>query len=82
LQEARRQACVAIDFYNQPGDKRSLADFVVHMHLAWQNMLHADLERRGVNIYFREKNLHQEGIQGFHSDSRKCRILHRFEKRD
>lgn len=56
LEEARRQACVAIDFYNRSSDKRSFTDFVVHMHLAWQNLLHADFEKRKVNIYFREKN--------------------------
>ncbi|MDR6507743.1 DUF3644 domain-containing protein [Arthrobacter oryzae] len=56
MQEARRQACVAVDFYNRPGDRRSFADFVVHMHLAWQNLLHADLVRRGENIFYREKN--------------------------
>lgn len=56
MQEARRQAVVAIDFYNRPGDSRSLLDFVVHMHLAWQNLLHADLMRRHVNIYFRERD--------------------------
>jgi len=51
LQEARRQACLAIDFYNRPGDKRSFYDFVVHSHLAWQNLLHADLARRKINIF-------------------------------
>jgi hypothetical protein len=56
LDEAKRQALVAIDFYNRPGDRRSYLDFVVHMHLAWQNLLHADLMKRGQNIYYREKN--------------------------
>lgn len=54
--EARRQACLAIDFYNRPGDRRSYLDFVVHMHLAWQNLLHADRMRRSESIFFREKN--------------------------
>ncbi|MGP5023282.1 DUF3644 domain-containing protein [Glutamicibacter arilaitensis] len=55
LQEARRQACVAVDFYNRPGDRQSYADFVVHMHLAWQNLLHANFMRAKTNIYFRER---------------------------
>ncbi len=55
LQEARRQALLGVDFYNRPGDKRSFYDFVVHMHLAWQNLLHADLERRKVDYYYRDK---------------------------
>lgn len=56
MQEARRQACLAIDFYNRPGDRRSYLDFVVHMHLAWQNLLHADRMRRNEPIFFREGN--------------------------
>ncbi len=55
LEESKRQALVAIDFYNRSGDKRSLHDFVVHMHLAstpaaassgWtESRRHGDLER-------------------------------------
>lgn len=54
LDEARRQALVAIDFYNRPGDRRSFSDFIVHIHLAWQNLLHADRMRRKVEIFYRE----------------------------
>lgn len=54
LDEARRQALVAIDFYNRPGDRRSFSDFIVHIHLAWQNLLHADRMRRKLEIFYRE----------------------------
>lgn len=54
LDEARRQALVAIDFYNRPGDRRSFVDFIVHIHLAWQNLLHADRTRRNEAIFYRE----------------------------
>jgi len=54
LDEARRQALVAIDFYNRPGDRRSISDFIVHIHLAWQNLLHADRMRRKAEIFYRE----------------------------
>lgn len=64
LNEARRQALVAVDFYNRPGDKRSLLDFVVHMHLAWQDLLHADLMRRGQNIFYKESNGRYRRING------------------
>ena len=56
MQEARRQACLAIDFYNRPGDRRSYLDFVVHMHLARQNLLHADRVRRHEPLFYRAKN--------------------------
>lgn len=54
LEESRRQALVAVEFYNRPGDRRSYGDFIVHMHLAWQNLLHADRMRRRLEIYYRE----------------------------
>lgn len=54
LDEARRQALVAIDFYNRPGDRRSFGDFIVHIHLAWQNLLHADRIKRKAEIFYRE----------------------------
>lgn len=60
MQEARRQACLAIDFYNRPGDRRSYLDFVIHMHLAWQNLLHADRMRRDEPIVYRAANGHYE----------------------
>lgn len=54
LDEARRQAFVAINFYNRPGDRRSFSDFIVHIHLAWQNLFHADRMRRKAEIFYRE----------------------------
>ena len=54
LDEGRRQALVAIDFYNRPGDRRSFGDYIVHIHLAWQNLLHANRMRRKVGIFYRE----------------------------
>lgn len=54
LQESRRQACLAIDFYNRPSEKRSYLDFVVHMHLAWQFLLHASFERDKIDYLYRD----------------------------
>lgn len=59
LDEARRQALVAIDFYNRPADRRSFSDFIVHVHLAWQNLTHADRMRRKLEIYYRESGGHR-----------------------
>jgi hypothetical protein len=53
LEESKRQALVAIDFYNRSGDKRSLHDFVVHMHLAWLHLLHAEFEQAGTPYVYR-----------------------------
>lgn len=55
LQESRRQACTAIDFYNRSGDKRSYLDFVVHMHLAWQYLLQAECELQKQDYVYRNR---------------------------
>lgn len=52
LNESGRQALVAVDFYNRAGDRRSLHDFVVHMHLAWLHLLHAEFEQAGVSYIY------------------------------
>ena len=58
LQESRRQACTAIDFYNRSGDERSYYDFVVHMHLAWQYLMHAECERQKQDYLYRNERGH------------------------
>ncbi|AZA13095.1 hypothetical protein CCHOA_03420 [Corynebacterium choanae] len=54
LEESRRQALVAIDFYNRPGDRRSNSDFIVHLHLAWQNLLLASRMKNDRQIYYQK----------------------------
>ncbi len=56
LEESKHQALVAIDFYNRAGDKRSLYDFVIHihMHLAWLHLLHAEFEQAGTPYVYRD----------------------------
>lgn len=58
LAESRRQACVAVDFYNRSGDRRSYHDFVMHMHTAWLYLLQAEFERGGVDYIYRNSRGH------------------------
>lgn len=58
LNESRRQACVAVDFYNRSGDRRSYHDFVMHMHTAWLYLLHAEFERGKVDYIYRNARGH------------------------
>lgn len=55
LQESRRQACVAIDAYNQSGPERSYLDFVIHMHLAWQYLLHAQCQEQKQDFRYKDE---------------------------
>jgi hypothetical protein len=41
LRASRDEALLAVDFYNQPGRRRRLEGFIVHMHLAWLHLFEA-----------------------------------------
>lgn len=56
LVAARDEALNAVEFYNKPGARRPLESFLVHMHMAWLYLLHAEFERNKINYYYREKN--------------------------
>jgi len=64
LEESKRHALLAIDFYNRSGDGRSYGDFVIHMHLAWLHLLHAEFERGGVDYRCRLPNGRIERVDG------------------
>lgn len=84
LMESRRQACVAVDFYNRSGDRRSYHDFVMHMHTAWLYLLHAEFERGGVDYIHRNARGHalktKDGDSKFW-DLDKC-VKERFAEND
>ncbi len=56
LQAAKNEARLAVDLYNRPSEARSLEGLVVHMHMAWLYMLHAQFIRDGIDFRYREKD--------------------------
>jgi hypothetical protein len=46
---SRDEACLAVRLYNDPAELRSFEGFVVHMHLAWLYVLHAEFTRDKVD---------------------------------
>ena len=49
------EASLAVRLYNDPSEPRSFEGFVVHMHLAWLYLLHAEFERDGIDCRYRQK---------------------------
>jgi hypothetical protein len=49
---SRDEAQLAVRLYNDPSEARSFEGFVVHMHLAWLYLLHAELTRDGVDYRY------------------------------
>ena len=49
---SRDEAQLAVRLYNDPSEARSFEGFVVHMHLAWLYLLHAELTRAGVDFRY------------------------------
>src|SRR2546423_14793064 len=57
LQAAVDEASLAARLYNDPAEVRSFEGFVVHMHLAWLYLLHAELTRDDIDYrYHRHDN--------------------------
>lgn len=52
---AKQEALLAVDLYNRPIHERSFEAFVVHMHIAWTYLLHAQFERSGVDYRYWNK---------------------------
>lgn len=53
---SRAEACLAVRLYNDPAERRSFEGFVVHMHLAWLYLLHAEFARNGMDFRYRQKD--------------------------
>jgi len=52
VKASRDEAILAVRLYNDPTERRSFAAFVVHMHLAWLNLLQAELTRDNVDFRY------------------------------
>jgi hypothetical protein len=49
VQASRDEATLAVRLYNDPIEVRAFEGFVVHMHMAWLYLLHAEFTRDGVD---------------------------------
>lgn len=49
LDASAEEACLAVRLYNDAAEARSFEGFVVHMHLAWLYLLHAQFIRDGTD---------------------------------
>jgi Domain of unknown function (DUF3644) len=56
IEAACAEACLAVRLYNDASERRSFEGFVVHMHLAWLYLLHAEFQRGNVDIRYRKKD--------------------------
>ncbi|WP_052676372.1 DUF3644 domain-containing protein [Microbacterium hydrocarbonoxydans] len=52
LDASVEEACLAVRLYNDSAESRSFEGFVIHMHLAWLYLLHAEFLRDGVDYRY------------------------------
>ncbi|MCU1673476.1 MAG: hypothetical protein JWN77_1589 [Frankiales bacterium] len=55
LEASADEACLAVRLYNDPQQARSFEAFVVHMHMAWLYLLHAEMTRDKIDFRYRDK---------------------------
>lgn len=56
LDASIKEACLAVRLYNDAAESRSFEGFVVHMHLAWLYLLHAEFLRDGIDFRYWDKH--------------------------
>jgi hypothetical protein len=64
LEGAIDEALLAVDLYNQPRQPRRLEGFLVHMHIAWLYLLHAEFRRDGIDYHYRRPSGRYERVDG------------------
>lgn len=52
LDASTEEASLAVRLYNDPAEARSFEGFVIHMHLAWLYLLHAEFIRDGIDFRY------------------------------
>ena len=52
LDASVEEACLAVRMYNDPAETRSFEAFIIHMHLAWLYLLHAQFLRDGTDYRY------------------------------
>ncbi|WP_024794186.1 DUF3644 domain-containing protein [Tomitella biformata] len=55
LNASIEEACLAVRLYNDPAESRAFEGFVIHMHLAWLYLLHAEFLRDGTDYRYWDK---------------------------
>jgi hypothetical protein len=52
LDAATGEACLAVRLYNDAAETRAFEGLVIHMHLAWLYLLHAEFVRDGIDFRY------------------------------
>lgn len=56
VEASRDEASLAVRLYNDPAEVRSFEGFVVHMHLAWLYLLHAQFTRDDIDYRYWQRD--------------------------
>jgi len=64
VEASKQEALEAVDHYNRPRTGRSLEGFLVHMHIAWLYLLHAEFARDKVDFRYHLPNGRLDKIDG------------------
>ncbi len=64
LDGSREEALLAVDLYNQTRQPRRLEGFLIHMHLAWLYLLHAQSCHEHRDYHYRKTNGRFERVDG------------------
>lgn len=64
VKAACHEACFAVDLYNGPEVARSIEAFLIHMHIAWLMLLHALMDRDGIDYRYWKADRRLDYVDG------------------
>lgn len=64
VEASKQEALEAVDHYNRPLAARGLEGFLVHMHIAWLYLMHAEFARDKIDYRYRLPNGRLDKIDG------------------
>lgn len=64
VEASKQEALEAVDHYNRPQPSRGLEGFLVHMHIAWLYLLHAEFTRDKVDFRYHLPNGRLDRVDG------------------
>jgi len=78
---SRDEASLAVRLYNDPAEIRSFEGFIVHMHLAWLYLLHAELTRSEIDFRYWQRHGRSKRLEKVDGEPKRWELIRCVQER-
>ncbi len=78
---SRDEASLAVRLYNDPAEIRSFEGFIVHMHLAWLYLLHAELTRSEIDFRYWQRHGRSKRLEKVDDEPKRWELIRCVQER-